>query len=206
MSFGGDRTRRDAIARSICARISDERRSIAELRRVDSALTEIERKADGDPLRVYVAGSSSPAEIERVESVASTLIAYGIEVVSTWPSVVRTQGEGNPPNASRVDRLAWSSRCIAEVVDSDVVMLLVPRALPTAGAWFELAVGWSHGKLLVSAGATAKSIFCATGDEFASDLDAIAHVVGLHRRRSDPLVPSAAPGVLLDFDMPGSEG
>jgi hypothetical protein len=208
MSFGsGDSTRRDAIARSIAARVNDERRTIAELRRVDAALGEIERIADGDPLRVYVAGSSTPDEMDRVEGIASTLIAYGIEVVSSWPASVRAQGEGNPPNASRVDRLAWSSRCIAEVIDADVVLFLVPRAYPTSGAWFELAIGWSHGKRLVCSGVTTKSIFCATAEEFVSDLDAIAHVVAMHRQRIGPLVPAAPSGVLLDFDMPdGGEG
>ena len=39
-------TRRAALARNLCARICDERRSLADLRRVDRALIAIEREAD----------------------------------------------------------------------------------------------------------------------------------------------------------------
>lgn len=41
-----ERTRRDAIAHCLCARICDDRRTIHELEALDRALTSIERAAD----------------------------------------------------------------------------------------------------------------------------------------------------------------
>lgn len=180
-----DQTRRDALARVLCARICDDRRSASDLVRVDSALSEIERVAEGDPLRAYVAGSSAEPELVRVEGVCSALAGYGVSIVSTWPKVVRaTPGGGNPADASRVERLGWVEQCLAEVAAADVVLFLVPRTFTTRGAWYELGAAKTLGKHLVCAGPTKQSVFCATADEFASDLDAIAHVVAMARRRA----------------------
>jgi hypothetical protein len=44
-----DTTRRDAIARSLCARICDERRSVADLQALDAALSRLEHE---DPVPV----------------------------------------------------------------------------------------------------------------------------------------------------------
>lgn len=46
MSLGGDTTRRDQLARNLCARICDGRRSVDELRVLDQLLRRVELGAD----------------------------------------------------------------------------------------------------------------------------------------------------------------
>jgi hypothetical protein len=179
MSF--DQTRRDALARTLCARICDDRRSAIDLTRLDSSLGRVERDHGGDPLRVYVAASS--AELVRVCATIAVLKTNGVEVSCTWPDVVATVGDANPLDASKHDRIAWTSQDLREVVSSDVLLMLMPRAGASYGAGFETGAAWSHGLDLVFAGATRRSVFCSTGIEYEHDSEAIAHVVEMARRR-----------------------
>lgn len=183
MSFGGDSTRRDALARNLCARICDDRRSVSELRRFDSMLGATIRERERDPLRVYIAASS--AELVRVHASVAALRKHEVDVVSTWPDIVAaTQGGANPADANKVERLSWSSQDLFEVTTADVLLFLVPRSGTTRGAWFEAGAAWSHGLHLIFAGSTKQSVFCATGEEFDHDTEALARVIEMARRRT----------------------
>lgn len=183
MSFGGDSTRRDALARNLCARICDDRRSVSELRRFDSMLGATIRERERDPLRVYIAASS--AELVRVHASIATLRKSGVDVVSTWTDVIAaTPGGANPVDANKVARLGWSSQDLFEVVTADVMLMLMPRTGATFGGGFESGAAWSHGLHLIFAGATKRSVFCSTGEEFEHDTEALAHVIEMARRRA----------------------
>lgn len=212
MKILGDNTQRDALARNLCARLCDEHRSVADLRRLDSTLGEIEREGAGDPLRVYVAGAST--EIARALYAIGTLRLAGVEVVCTWPEIVAaTPGGANPTDASKEQRFGWSATDLAEVLSADVLLFLVPHPATTRGAWFEAGVAWSHGKHVVFAGTTKQSVFCALGLEFDRDDDALAHVIRVGIDRARALSPverglvelarvAPDPDARFDFEMP----
>lgn len=141
------------------------------------------REREGDPLRVYVAAASD--ELVRVHASITALRKHGVDVVSTWPEIVPAMpGGANPADADKMERLAWSSQDLLEVTAADVLLFLVPRVGTTRGAWFEAGAAWSHGLHLVFAGETKQSVFCATGEEYEHDTEAIASIVALARRRA----------------------
>jgi hypothetical protein len=125
---------------------------------------------------VYIAASS--ADIDRAEHWRDRLVAVGVRVVGTWMANIRTVGDANPRTASADLRSYWSRTCLEQVADADAFWLLVPGAdKPTAGAWIELGYALGCDLRIVCSGDTKRSIFCALGDEYASDEDAFAAVV-----------------------------
>lgn len=125
--------------------------------------------------KLYLAGSS--ADADRCARWHAKLVAQGIAVTSTWLSVIATVGSANPRDASRDDRERWSTADLAELHAADVVWFLVPPIdKPTRGAWLELGVAVSANKRVVCSGDTRQSIFCALGEEFATDEDAFLAV------------------------------
>lgn len=127
--------------------------------------------------KVYVAGSS--AELERAERAIAELEAAGIVVTSTWPLNVRDQGGiANPTEAPRDLRQRYSTSCLGQLRDADLLWVLVPdRAAPTIGAWVEYGYAIAFNKQIVFSGDTRQSIFCSLGLEFASDERAHAYIV-----------------------------
>lgn len=132
---------------------------------------------------VYIAASSS--EIDRVLNWSAALRYAGVRVVSTWPETIALVGDANPRDATRQQRREWVRQDLAEVDNSRLVWFLVPPIdKPTRGAWVELGYNlgawtWdSKGETrLVCSGDTKQSIFCALGEEFASDEEAFAWIV-----------------------------
>lgn len=137
--------------------------------------------------KVYVAGSS--AELERAEAAMLKLEHAGVRVTSSWPIVVRDQSAPNPRDVSRDQRRHWSAVDLEEVRSADVLLMLVPKVdAPTRGAWLEAGYAHGFGKIVVFAGDTLQSIFCATGYEFADDASALDFVI----RISDVRTPEEA--------------
>lgn len=126
---------------------------------------------------IYIAAASK--EIERAERVRDQLRGHGFTITSTWMDQIRQIGEANPRDASHAQRHTWSLQCLYEVWKSDVLLFLVPPVgIDTAGAWGELIHAHNQKEIeILCAGDTKRSIFCALGKEFASDNEAIAHLV-----------------------------
>lgn len=134
-------------------------------------------------MRLYIAASS--AETERVGMALGAAAAIGLEIVCTWPAVVAaTPGGANPLNASRESRFGWSSQDLSEVAAADVLWFLVPTGATTRGAWVEAGFAYASGKLLVFSGENTKqSVFCALGEEFTTDADALEWIGRVARDR-----------------------
>lgn len=139
--------------------------------------------------KVYVAGSS--AELDRARTWRDRLVSAGVEVVSTWIETVIAVGDANPREATTNARRVWSEDDLAQVSIADVFWLLAPEQ-PTRGAWVEL--GFAHATRLVEpdarmairviiSGDTRQSIFCALGEEYATDEEAFAAIVEMARAR-----------------------
>jgi hypothetical protein len=127
-------------------------------------------------MKIYLAASS--AEIERARTWHARLTIAGINVVSTWISVIDKVGATNPTDATVEQRREWSALDLDEVRSADVLWFLVPpRAVPTRGAWIEVGTAYNANKLLVFSGETSQSIFCALGMECATDDEAFARIV-----------------------------
>lgn len=124
-------------------------------------------------ISVYVAAASAPPELERAERWIARLRELGtIEVVSTWPGLVRAHGT-NPTGVARQDRAAFAMGDLRELRKADVLWLLAPNdGVPGRGAYFELGWAVGAGMTVVSSGQTEQSIFTALGYEFALDIDA----------------------------------
>jgi len=135
--------------------------------------------------RVYVAGSSD--EIERAERNIAVLRAlstpaHPIEVVSTWPSLIKAVGAANPADASTADRKAWSLADVAELERATILWLLAPTVGAGRGAYFELGYALALGMTIIASGPTTQSIFPSLGMEFQTDQQAqtfIAFCAGL---------------------------
>lgn len=130
-------------------------------------------------MKVYIAAAS--AEIERAERMRDLLQANGFEVTSSWMEQIRQVGASNPHDESEDQREEWAVQCIREVMASDVLWLLVPPAhIRTAGAWGEFLAAWMLPTVsVISSGDTKQSIFCALGDEYASDEEAVQRYFGI---------------------------
>ena len=147
-----------------------------------------ERAAKEAKWKLYLAASS--ADIDRAKRWHQKLVAAGVEVVSTWISVVAQVDDANPRDASRRQRLDWSADDLAQVASASVLWFLVPPLdKPTRGAWIEFgyAVAATHVEpdprmrtRLVCSGDTKQSIFCALGEEFEADDDAFARILDLY--------------------------
>jgi len=124
-------------------------------------------------MKIYLAGSSDPAQMERVKLWSARLTEAGWQVVSTWVANIERAGAGNPRNASQDLRRRWSSNCLAEVRRADALWLLVPPPdVATAGAWVELGTAYESARTIVCSGDTRRSIFTALGHEEEHDEDA----------------------------------
>jgi hypothetical protein len=125
------------------------------------------------PCRVYLAGSSAPAERERVRRWSAALTAAGIMVHATWPVMVGAVGAGEPPHASIADRRRRAVQYLTELRHADVLWVLCPPIdTPTRGAWIELGVAYECARLIVASGDTRQSVFAALAEEFTTDEDA----------------------------------
>lgn len=136
---------------------------------------------------MYVAGASS--EVDRAERMIRRLRERGVVVTSSWPEVVRLNGE-NPATAPTASRLRWSCDDLVGVETADMLLALVPPIdQPTRGAWVEIGYAKAIGNELVFAGATKQSIFCAMGFEFETDDAAFDYVLsraGVTDRGAEP--------------------
>lgn len=138
-------------------------------------------------IAVYVAASA--LEIDRARHAVAMLEAAGLRVVSTWiDTIAAAGGVSNPRDASVGQRRAWSVADFAELQRADVLWFLAP-AQPTRGAWAELGCAYAWGKSIVCSGDTTQSIFCALGEECASDGEAFAAIVAWAERRAADAIP-----------------
>lgn len=136
---------------------------------------------------VYIAASSR--DLPRAIRWRDALLEARLTVVSTWIESVQAEGEANPANATREQRQAWASRCYSEIRSANVLWLLAPPAdAPTCGAWCELGAAETGYAIVVCSGpGINRSIFCALGEEYASDFEAFAAIVRAHEQR--PFIP-----------------
>lgn len=123
---------------------------------------------------VYVAAAS--AEVSRARHAMRELEIHGYEVTSNWPDVIESVGVANPPGATAFDRRHWSWTCLQQLERASVLWLLMPEA-PTVGAFVELGYAIARAKRIVTSGDTRRSIFTSTGQEFATDGDALAFLL-----------------------------
>ena len=95
-------TRRDAIARNLCARICDERRSVDELRVIDSILSGLERGAD-----VYgpldLATDPRDWQMELAEERRDALIYRSCALLSKRDELLGTSPTGRTADFDSVD-------------------------------------------------------------------------------------------------------
>jgi hypothetical protein len=170
-------------------------------------------------MKIYVAGASS--EIDRAEKWMNACREAGIEVVSTWPKVIREVGSANPMEASREDRAMWAAVDLGEVAHSSVFWLLLPEST-TIGAWIEYGYALFLGaaaeearnlgvpnapvfRILTSS--KEKSIFTALVPNFTTDEEAFASLkamLGFERMIQKTKSPEASLGARLDD--PSSDG
>jgi nucleoside 2-deoxyribosyltransferase len=140
-------------------------------------------------VKVYLAGSSAPAERARIKCWKQRLEEAQITVVSTWIASVETYG-GNPREATKEERRAWAHGCRVEIAQADIFWLLVPPVdAPTRGAWAELDYAQLWGCTLIASGDTKQSIFCAYALEFAEDklaFDEILRLASAYRSAQRP--------------------
>lgn len=132
---------------------------------------------------VYIAASSR--DIARAKRWRSALLEAGLTVVSTWIESIEAEGEANPRTASREQRSRWAGKCYAEVRSAHVLWLLTPPPdAPSCGAWCELGAAETGYAIVICSGAgTDQSIFCALGEEYASDFHAFAAIVRAHEQK-----------------------
>lgn len=139
------------------------------------------------PYRVYIAAASTPDEMLRVERCARALAEVGIEITSTWPTVIGQVGATNPRNASVGDRRAWSAQDLSEVANADALWLLCPPSgAATRGAWCEMGYAWAKGRLVIASGDTKQTIFTALGAEYDTDDEALHALALVAERRFAP--------------------
>jgi nucleoside 2-deoxyribosyltransferase len=125
--------------------------------------------------KIYIAGSSY--ETDRAERMTAALLERGIHVTSTWPRIVRTveQRVGvahlreivDGPAEAIADRRAARVRC------AFLVPPIAPAEAHTRGGWIEAGYAMGLGKIVIFAGDTKQSIFCALGYEVIDDTDAL---------------------------------
>jgi hypothetical protein len=126
-------------------------------------------------VKVYIAAAAT--DVLRVQLWTRRLTEVGIDVVSTWVETILTVGEANPRDASIEQRFEWSASDLDQVDSAGLLWLLVP--LPpsiTRGAWLEFGYAHARGLELVSSGDTKQSIFCALGEEYATDKEAFVAI------------------------------
>lgn len=127
---------------------------------------------------LYLAASA--LEIERAKRWRAASREAGIGVVASWIENVERVGESNPRNATKQQRLTWSTQNIREMQDASVIWFLVPAVTaPTRGGWYEAGFGYCAAQRLVFSGDTLQSIYCATGLEFDTDEDAFTAILGM---------------------------
>lgn len=128
-------------------------------------------------MKVYIAGSSQ--ELRRASRALEIAEKLGLEVVSTWVSQIKLDGNANPIDFET--RRACSDQDLAEVRDCDVLWLLVPLDdRYSHGAFVEYGYAAACNKIIVSSGPTVRSIFCSLGHEFGADAEAARWIQSLH--------------------------
>lgn len=128
-------------------------------------------------MKIYLAGSSDPAQRERVKHWSARLTEAGWQVVSTWIANIERVGAANPSDAPSRARQGWAMTCLAEVRQADAFWFLVPPAgISTSGAWVELGTAYESARAIVCSEDTRRSIFPALGHEAESDEDAFAWI------------------------------
>lgn len=170
------------------------------------------RRAGEHNFAVYIAGSSSHWQSDRVQAAIAALRAHDIVVTNTWTEVIVKVGDANPRAASDIDRRGWAVQCLNEIDAADAVWVLVPVVpATTRGAWFEAGYAYSNHKHVVFSGDTKQSVFCALGREFATDAAAIAYLRELRDRARveaglSELRDAPAMGLRLKNELVAKEG
>ncbi len=134
--------------------------------------------------KVYVAASS--AEQNRARAAIEQLEAAGIPVTSNWIEVIARRCDGVPnPRGSAPDLNVIRGNAVAgnkqAIRDADILWFIVSDTHPASGGFYEAGFADALEKVLVFSGDTQRSVFCVSGAEFASDLDAFEHVEKIAR-------------------------
>jgi hypothetical protein len=112
--------------------------------------------------RVYVAAAS--AEIDRARHFMQTLRCAGIRVTSSWVESIDEIGQANhlPADLS----LHAARTCLAEIIEADVLILLVPPPGHGYGSGVELGFALGSEKETILVGdpdAMGRSVFFSLG-------------------------------------------
>lgn len=108
-------------------------------------------------MRIYVAGGSS--EYELVSSYMTRLEDAGHVITHDWTRLVRAYG-GNPPDATDIQRAAWSNEDLRAVESSELVWLLMPERA-SFGAGVEVGFACAKNIPFIVSGRWTASIFSA---------------------------------------------
>jgi hypothetical protein len=111
--------------------------------------------------RVYVCGGSS--ELDLVARHMHTLRAWGYIITRDWVSVVRSNGSGNPRDATHKARLRWSADDIRGIEEASIVWALLP-VKPSFGCAFEIGYAVGHGERVIVSGDWRATIFSAQAE------------------------------------------
>lgn len=131
---------------------------------------------------VYVAGSSSPREKLRVRNAMDLVIEHPrMHLTLDWQEIIEKAGAANE-GLSYDERISAATADLDGVRRADILWLLAPHAdIATGrGCWVELGAGLVLEKVVVISGKDrGRSIFCALGQEIATDEDAFAVICAL---------------------------
>lgn len=141
-----------------------------------------------DPLRVYVAGASVE-RAERAIPAIRMLREAGVAITHDWTVDIDEAAGAANSDADVPEEVRH--RCAMEdargVSTADYVLLLAPNERGSSGAWVELGLAIGLGvPVLVAGPKNGRTIFTSlAAARFATDAEAIQHVVALHRGRTE---------------------
>lgn len=139
------------------------------------------------PFSVYVAGPTD--ELERCRAIHDRLKRCGITATSAWVAAVDAHGGiGNPRDMTPADRRVLALTNKTGIVDATVFWFLTPAEAHGRGGYFEAGIAHQIGKKLIFSGVdTKQSVFCALGEEFDNDEEALDRVIALALAAANPI-------------------
>lgn len=133
-------------------------------------------------MRVYVAGSSHPNEIARVEQVVQKLRGVGGRtlITSRWIEHVRRarlEGVGSDKDLPAVTASRIMQMDLNDIRSSDAVVLVIPLVEYTHGAFFEAGFAHALHKPILAVGPM-RSVFTFAAERYGSLPELIAALEG----------------------------
>ena len=129
---------------------------------------------------LYVAGSSAKTEALRVRTAMDLVLEHPrMRLTLDWQKNIERSGLPANVGLPYDHRIRVATEALDAVRRADIFWLLAPSVV-TRGGWVELGVALEQKKVIVISGAdSGNSIFCALGQEIATDEDAFAVICAL---------------------------